>query len=166
MIRDGPWHGRRGSNPRHLVLEASALPTELHPCESPRGRQLQILLSAACLVGATVNGLVGTPRAIGIARNLLEADGFGPSLLSRLLPRIRGELGGGGVLHTRNMTRGGEPVKPQCRKGHRRCRKTHHSCGCSRFSIFGNQLQLCMETRAYLPSIRYRVYSRFIRYRV
>ena len=26
------WHGRRGSNSRHLVLETSALPTELLPC--------------------------------------------------------------------------------------------------------------------------------------
>jgi hypothetical protein len=25
-------HGRRDSNSRHLVLETSALPTELHPC--------------------------------------------------------------------------------------------------------------------------------------
>jgi hypothetical protein len=26
-----PSHGRRDSNSRHLVLETSALPTELHP---------------------------------------------------------------------------------------------------------------------------------------
>src|SRR5512133_3137165 len=31
------WHGRRDSNSRHLVLETSALPTELHPyiCQHP-----------------------------------------------------------------------------------------------------------------------------------
>gem|GEM_PF-3063499 len=27
----GNWHGRSDSNARHLVLETSALPTELHP---------------------------------------------------------------------------------------------------------------------------------------
>ena len=29
--RGGNWHGRSDSNARHLVLETSALPTELHP---------------------------------------------------------------------------------------------------------------------------------------
>ena len=52
------WQGQKDSNPRHVVLETTALPTELCPYEDDIG--LSELLCSAGLYPAAIDGAAST----------------------------------------------------------------------------------------------------------
>ena len=54
------WHGLRGSNSRHLVLETSALPTELNPSLLVHMLRFELVHPFSALKGAAKNSTFKT----------------------------------------------------------------------------------------------------------
>ena len=76
------WQGQKGSNPRHVVLETTALPTELYPYKMIKlyGGKGEIRTRAAL---ANPNGLANRPlqplEYFPKFKNLAEIVGFEPT---------------------------------------------------------------------------------------